>query len=562
MVATGVIVTALTLVSSVITTGVVQTGVARQRQSADGLANQVLEQIRSLPFTKVQAGLKSTDTSGDSNIVATGCPTAPCFGGERLVTSAGLANLDPLVPHQKTVTVGPTTYTVSSYVTYYENNITANTYRTTVYVTWTHNGTASKVQAQTIIFSPSSCLSTATHPVSGPCNPSFSSHAVSDAPNISISGSVAGTTLDHLQLWGGSASSDMLVEQITRIDGGAQGGGAALQALGGTEYVVGRQVAHSKADNDPGTSVQVPYSNASSSPAATSQSIGALTISAGAGNALSTTSTTSATSATNMCPRLTGFTDENDSQACGGSSSTQGATVSAAAALNVLGATTLATISPQVTPISAITDQHKGPGSGTPGTGTCPTTPSTGDGCVRSYLNRAAADIGVAGLGLLGPLGFSQYVRVVGLADQVKAEAGPGTNAPTAIQSAGTIQYWNGLTYTSVSIPTLVAAVTVPTLSINTNPILPALGTEITLSGSIKPPSKATTTDTVTTAQNAACLTPPGICRTNATAKSVGPTIDVTMLIKVLGVTIVDLNISVYTGTLQATATYTPTPLS
>jgi type II secretory pathway pseudopilin PulG len=560
MVATGVIVTALTLVSGVITNGVVQTGVARQRQSADGLANQVLEQIRSLPFKNVQAGLKSTDTSGDSNIVSTGCPTAPCFGGERVVASAGLANLDPLVPHRKTLTVGPTTYTVSSYVTYYENNLTRNTYRVTVYVTWPSNATGqtSKVQAQTIVFSPSSCLSTTTHPFSGPCNPAFSSHAVSDAPNISISGSVAGITLDHLQLWGGSAASDMLVEQITRVDGGAQAGGAALQALGGTEYVVGRQVAHSKADNDPGTSVQQTYSNASSSPAATSQSVGGLTISASGGNALSTTSTTSATSSANLCPRLTGFTNENDSQACGGSSSTQGATVSAAAALNVLGATTLATISPQVTPISAITDQHKGPGSGTPGTGTCPTTPSTGDGCVRSYLNRAAADIGVAGLGVLGPLGFSQYVRVAGLVDQVKAEAGPGTNAPTATQSAGTIQYWNGLGYTSVSIPSLVAAITIPTLSINA----PLLGTEITLAGSIKPPSKSTTTDTVTTAQNPACLTPPGTCRTSATAKSVGPTIDVSMTVKVLGATIVDLQISVYTGTGQATATYTPTPLS
>lgn len=564
MVATGVIFAALTMITTVITSGVVQTGVARQRQSADGLANQVLEQLRSLPFKSIQAGLKSTDTSGDASITSTGCPTAPCFGGERLVTSAGLANLDPIVPHRKTTTVGPTEFTVSSYVTYYQNNTATNTYRATVNITWPNNATGrtSKVEAQTIIFSPSSCLSTTTHPFSGPCNPSFSSHAVADAPSVSISGSVAGVTLDRLQLWGGGATSDMLAEQITRVDGSAQAAGAALQVVDGTDYVVGRQVSHSKADNDPGTSAQQTYSTASTSPGATSGTVGGLTISAGAGSTLSTTSTTSATSATNLCPRLTGNTNENDSVACGGSSATQGAAVSAVASLDVLGPTTLATISPQATPIVAITDQNKGPGTGTPGSGTCPTTPSTGDGCTRSSMNRTAADIGVAGLGLLGPLGFSQYARVVGLADQVKAEAGPGTNAPTATQSAGTIQYWNGLTYTSVSIPTLAADITIPTLSINTNPLVPTLGTEITLSGSIKPPSRVTNTETVTTAQNAACVTPPGTCRTSATAKSVGPTIDVSVLINVLGVTVAELDISVYTGTLQATATYTPTPLS
>ena len=556
--------TALTLVATVITTGVSQSGVARQRQSADGLANQVLEQIRALPFKNVQAGLKSTDTSGDSNITSTGCPTAPCFGGERLVTSAGLANLDPLVPHRKTMTIGPTSYTVSSYITHYQNNTTSNTYRATVYVDWTSvpAGRPAKVQAQTLIFSPSACLSTTTHPFSGPCNPSFSTHAIADSPEISVSGEVAGITLDHLTLWAGSASSDLLVEQITRVDGAAQAGGASLQTLGGSEYTVGRQTAHSKADNDPGTSVQTTYSNASANLTATSQSVGGVTISASAGNSLSTTSTTTANTGTNLCPRLTGFTNENDSQACGGSSSTQGATISAAATLDVLGATTLATISPQATPVVAITDANKGPGSGTPGTGTCPTTPTTGDGCVRSYLNRAASDLGIAGLGLLGPVGFTQYVRVAGLVDQVKSEAGPGTNAPTATSTAGTIQYWTGLGYSSVSIGTMVSPITIPSLTINTNPIIPSLGTEISLTGSIQPPTRSTTTTTVTTAQDPACLTPPGTCRTSAVAKSVGPTIDVSMTVKVLGVTIVDLDFSVYTGSIQATSTYTPAPTS
>lgn len=562
--ASGIILVCLTLLMSVMTKALTQSGTARQRQSANNLANQTLEQIRALPFKNVQAGLSNSDTAGDPNITSTGCPMAPCFGGEQVVISAGLANLDPLVPHRKSVTVGPTLYQVAAYLTYYENSTSRNAYRATVYVTWTSlpAGQPAKVQAQTVIFSPSTCLATTTHPFSAPCNPSFSSHAIADAPSVTISGSVAGVTLDHLQLWGARASSDMLVEQISRVEGLAQVAGAALQAVSGPEVTVGRQSVISKADNDPATGGQQGYSTASASPVASSQSVGALTISTSAGSTASTTSTTASKSSTAVCPNLSGYTIENDEQPCGGASASQGATVSASAALDVLGLTTLASISPQVTPVVGITDSNKGPGSGTPGSGTCTSTPATGDGCTRAMLTRTAADIGVAGLGALGPLGFTNYARVTGLADQVKVEAGPGTNAPNATVSAGTVQYWNGLSYTSVSIPTLATAITIPTLSINTNPLVPSLGTEITLAGSIQPPTKSTSTTSVTTATNAACLNPPGVCQTSATAKSTGPSIDVTMVVKVLGVTIADLAISVYTGTAQSTATYTPTPLS
>jgi hypothetical protein len=558
MAATGVILTALTLIGTVITSGIAQTGVARQRQSADGLANQTLEQIRALPFSKVQAGLKSTDTSGDSNITSSGCPTAPCFGVERLVTSAGLANVEPLVPHVKTTAVGPTTYTVSSYVTYFENSTTTNTYRATVYVTWTsklRGGRISTVQAQTLIFSPSACLSTTTHPFSGPCNPSFSSAAVADSASVNVTGTIAGVELDHLQLLGGRVTSDLLVEQIARAEGLTQAPGATIQALGSDELVVGRQTATSRADNDPGTSVQQSYATSNMSASAQSQSVGALTVSSTAGGSGKTTSTTSATTAANLCPNLTPtYTNENDSQSCSASSTTSDATITAEALLDALGSTTLATLSPQAVPIVGITDVNKGPGSGTPGAGTCPTTPTTGDGCTRAYLSRAAADIGVAGLGLLGPAGFTQYVKVLGMTDLVKSEAGPGTNPPSATVTAGSIEYWDGVGYSSASIGTLAADVAIPTLSIHDS------GTEVTLSGSIHPPAKSTTSTSVTTATNPTCLTPPGVCQTSSTAKSSGPTIDVSMLVKVAGETIADLQFSVYTGTIQSKATYTPTP--
>jgi type II secretory pathway pseudopilin PulG len=564
VVASGVILTAIMLVTTVITTGVTQTAVARQQQSADGVANQTLEQIRALPFQSIQQGLSNTDTASDPKITSSGCPTAPCFGGEMLVTSTGLPNVDPLVPHQKALAVGPTTYNVSSYITYYQNDKTINTYRATVYVNWTGipAGRASKVQVQSVIFTQQNCLSTTTHPISGPCNPSFSAAALSDTPSVSVTGTVAGVTLDHLQLWGGRATSDILVEQITRADGVAQAPGATLQAVGGNEVTVGRQTASSKADNDPGTSPLQTYDSQSLSAPAATQSVGAVAISATTGSSGTTTSTTSASTASNFCPQLTGYTNENDSQPCGGSAATQGATVTASTTLDVLGALPLASISPQVTPVVAITDVNKGPGTGTPGTGTCPSTPTTGDGCARSSMSRSGADIGIAALGTLAPALFSNYVKVMGLADLTKAEAGPGVNAPSAAVTAGTIQYWNGLNYTSVPIGTLVSPITIPTLSINTNILVPALGTQVTLTGSVQPPSKSTASTTVTNAADPTCANPPGTCITSATAKSSGPTINVTFKVVVLGVTVADLAYSVDTGTIQSKATYTATPAS
>ena len=56
-VATGVILTAVVMLGGVMTTGIKATGISRERQSATGLANQTMEQIRALPFDTMARGL-------------------------------------------------------------------------------------------------------------------------------------------------------------------------------------------------------------------------------------------------------------------------------------------------------------------------------------------------------------------------------------------------------------------------------------------------------------------------------------------------------------------------
>ena len=107
----------------------------RQRQSANGLANQTMEQMRALPFDTIKNGLDNTDLASlsDPNITVTGSGSSAVYkyGGEEIPRGDNASTV-PLVPHQATLTIGPTTFKRSVYVTYYQNNKTANVFRVTV----------------------------------------------------------------------------------------------------------------------------------------------------------------------------------------------------------------------------------------------------------------------------------------------------------------------------------------------------------------------------------------------------------------------------------------------
>src|SRR2546425_9353239 len=61
MAALGVIVVATIALAYTATIGFTDIGFARQRQGANELANQTMEQIRALPFDKLENGLDNTD---------------------------------------------------------------------------------------------------------------------------------------------------------------------------------------------------------------------------------------------------------------------------------------------------------------------------------------------------------------------------------------------------------------------------------------------------------------------------------------------------------------------
>jgi type II secretory pathway pseudopilin PulG len=568
-VASGVMSTALVMLAGVMTSGLVATGYSRERQSANQLANQALEQIRALPFNTMKAGLGSTDLAGGSDAEITGgCGGTYCFGGERVAYGNNLT-VDPLVPHQKNVTIGVSTFTVSSYVTYYENNTGADTRRVTVGVTWTGGlkpGTRN-VQVQTIIFSPSSCLSLDLHPISGPCQGSFTAASLQSGATVNITGTVGGLGLDHATLSAGLVTADQNIEQISKVDGLAQASGATIQATGQSESAVGRATVSSRADNDPGGPASVYESKGLPAQAAASQSLTAgsdsLTVSETGGDSGGTTSTTSSCTGScaspptpnpRNCPNISGFANENDSLQCSGASSRTAATISAVASLGALGTIDMGSISSQANPTVAITDRKTASG----GT-TCPTT--SGDGCVRAQFSRAAHDMSAGGLPsneTLGPAGFDYFAQVLAVADSVSVETGVGSTAPSATQSSGSVRVWCAQAtpgdalcptagYVTKPFNQITTTLTTPTLTI-TDPAL-AGGTTITMSATITAASTPTTSS---------CT---GTCtRTAATAKSVPPIVTLSYTIVSGGSTVLDSTLVLDPGTLTAQATYAIAP--
>jgi len=220
MIASSVMVTALTMIAGVLTTGLSATAHGRERQSATGLANQVLEQLRATPMATLEAGMGSNDlaTTTDSSISkAQGatCPTSGSgytFASEtiRCTTYTTDPVVTPLIPHVHTATVGPTTYNVATYLTYYNNNLTAGTYRATAVVSWASAvaGRVTKsVQAQTIIYTPPSG-DTRCNKSFVPCQPAFTGDAVQTPATADLVGTVGSMSLDHILVSSGRATSD------------------------------------------------------------------------------------------------------------------------------------------------------------------------------------------------------------------------------------------------------------------------------------------------------------------------------------------------------------------
>ena len=319
-------------------------GLARQRQAANGIANEVMEEIRGVAYEHVQAGLSSTDLTGDANIVdcssvkrflsCTADPDVP-GSGERVVTSPGLSTVVPIVPHRSSTSPNAnpvrdgTTYQWSTYITR-DDTVDEAPYRVTVWVTWTGGdvtGTAKFVRVQSYIWSPIGCRSVETHPFAAPCQPFFYGTATVPQSFVTVSGTVDQLSFSSGQLIVPSGTSSAQQEQVQQVQGTWHGPEVTITDGAGTRTAGGTSLS-TNADSDPATAPGL-YSRLRCPTEITCA--GGTVSSTNSGNTLTFTAPTGTTaesdsavvaSGTNVCPAPSD-TAENDGLVCAGGRSSR-----------------------------------------------------------------------------------------------------------------------------------------------------------------------------------------------------------------------------------------------
>jgi type II secretory pathway pseudopilin PulG len=578
---------------------------ARQKQTATGIADQVMEQVRGLAWDRVTTGHLSADlgatrsdlsvTTPDTGYLVTGCAgdavgTYRLFqcpinvtassqpgSGEQVVASAvpctsGSDCVYPLVRHAGQITQNNIVYTWRVYDT---NNCPSSTspgctaatpYRVTVVVTWTGGTLASSkiAEMQSLFWSPSGCRSTATHPFAAPCQPFFYGTASVNRGNVNLSGTVSQTAFQSGDLFTSGAQSSVQQEQLSQAQGQFQQSGVRLVDDSGTQTAGGSTADTSAADTDPGTTApawsHVKCGDAGVTCAGGSVSSGpsnVVTLTAPGGETAESDSTTSA-GGSNVCPPPAD-TPQTDAKPCGGSRIQQGGTLSAVVGLNgvtqQLGTATLAQVlaasdSPNKTFVDRVLN---------PTTGLCAPVVNS-DGCLEESATRNIGTVNVGGLpsALTSlPGGWTgYYFSIVGYQDHVSAAVGSNGTAlssgalvpaPTASVTGGTVYCWNGLLYNSVSAGSTTAVSCAP---LNLPFVLGGHTGSITISGTTNP---ATISKTPSSASATA---------TDATAQVTPPSAVITYAISLDGSPVVNLTITVNLNTLEASGSYALAPTS
>ena len=461
----------------VATSSLGQVNFSRLRQVANNLATQTMEEVRALPFATISAGLLASDVSGgDANITTGGaCGSNYCYRGEIIPTTSTVPPV-PLDPHASTRTLNGSTFTISTYVTEYNNVTSPNVLRVTVNVAWSGSGiggVASSIKVQTLVYSSSTgCLSNTTHPFAGPCQPSFIASATDGVGQVTVTpDSTYGTPVSLISAALNAVLADdtLTMSQVSSLTGSVQNSGAKLQ-YGSTTTTQGTAQVSASADSDPATSGGRTYGTASTTP----NPSGTLSLSDGGGSTFSvvgsagdtaTADDTTSASATNACTDL-GGTAVLNLEPCTFQTASQAAATSAtlhvkeapSQGTSDLGTATLVSI-PSETAKTFATYQNASGGS------YC--TQTSGDGCVDSRATRTVGTVTMGGLpsGVSAPTGWLGYlVQISGWTDTVTSEVGVGTVAPTASNSAS-IKYWTGSGYSTATVGTTSSSLTVSSVS-------------------------------------------------------------------------------------------------
>ncbi|MFB3737395.1 MAG: prepilin-type N-terminal cleavage/methylation domain-containing protein [Candidatus Velamenicoccus archaeovorus] len=584
MIAISIIFASLLALAYTATIGFTYESLARQKQTATGIADQVMEEVRGLAWEKITQGLSSSDLTGDPRLV-TGCSGDPAGTyrflsctpdtsvpgqAEKVVADAPACTAPdcpvPLIPHTGTITQNSIDYSWATYVTNDCKTATddgcteATPYRVTVIVTWTGGRTAPNkiVQSQSLFWSPVGCRSTATHPFAAPCQPFFYGLASVPQGSINISGTISGDLFSSADLFTSALQSTAQQEQLSQAQGNfTQSSVRIVDTVGTTQTAGGGTDASSAADTDPGTTSSV-YSQVTC-PSVTVPCTGG-TVSTGASSYMAVTAPSGETAESDsataaggsaVCPPAPD-TAETDQKPCSGGKIQMGGTLSAVAHLHGfaenLGDATIASVAAPASPSKTFVNRVAYPTTGTLCT---PTASSTDYGCIESKATRVLGALQIGGLPqqIDDPAGWNgAYFSLSSYQTQVTATAGVNPSLPTAAVSSGTISCWNGSNgYTSVGATSGGVAGACQPLTYSDT----VDGHQVDVSIQAQSASPASTSI------NPTSLTNP---LTDVTAQVNSPTATILYSVSLDGVTVVNLTITLNLGTTQAHSVYAPPP--
>ncbi|HEV3475130.1 MAG TPA: prepilin-type N-terminal cleavage/methylation domain-containing protein [Actinomycetota bacterium] len=455
MVAVAVLFIALLALARTATVAFTDIAASRQRQTANQLANQLLEEVRAIPYESVKRGLKTNQLTGDPNIrVCSGvyyfrvCPPDPT--AEKIVHTNAGPNVRPLVPNKGTV--GPpdygSTYDWSVYVTEAANAPSAGAYRINAIVTWTpaqRRGVRNSVDVNTLMYSPTGSVDSSTHPFTGPRQAYFFASGSAGGGRISVSGTVGGVSFEQMAADFSEISSTVQTEQTIRTEGATYAPGL-VNIVGGVETSSAGTSASSQADTDPVT-LPGTYQRSLVSP----QAFGFQQVGSASTYLLSWTDggdqgeSTSATAAggasacnlqTDGLPCAYGAATQPDS---GNESPYGDFDTSVFLVVPNIGVVEIMRMGSLDTPITAYTRRTGGGPSG----------------LVRGNVSWRLPEIWLGGLPkeFDNPSNWSGYwVRLADFVSTAQAESGPGGAAPT-YTVAGTLQSWRGGSYETRTVP-------------------------------------------------------------------------------------------------------------
>ena len=190
------------------TSALVTTAQTRQRTQGTAVANQIMEQLRALPWASLSKGMNAAFVSasgGDPNVAGTRLkPPADAAIDEPLVTSTDQAtNRAPLSGaggSNKTVESDPAVpgirYTSRAYVTR-STQTAANVLTLTVITSWRANqtGVAKHVVLRSQAFAPTGgCGDSSNQPYLGACQALLSGDAGATGPTVTVTAAGAGPT--------------------------------------------------------------------------------------------------------------------------------------------------------------------------------------------------------------------------------------------------------------------------------------------------------------------------------------------------------------------------------